>query len=508
MSHYGQWGLNIDFEGLTRLDDELQVVPGAAESWEFSPDGKTLTFHLREGLVFSDGAPVTAEHFRYAAARLCSPELGSESAMLLFDVIGCEESYSSRDVETGTEEGDASDSATSIPPLGVYARDDRTLEMQFERPAPYFPVQAANWGSIPLRQVDVEAGGPDWWANSETRIGNGPFRLVSLVRDGPESEQRLVYVRNERYWGDAPKLDGIDFLFLDLYAPATIEAYRRGELDMTWPPEEILPVLEADPVLSRELVPIPVPGTIYWEFNHWREPFQDPKVREAFAYAFDRDAYCLQIALGTCKPTLSFIAPGSPGAIETDAFAFDPQKAREALAASSYGGPENLPQVVYYVAEESNGEVRFGEWLSAQYREVLGIELELVNYADDEYDAIYGVEPEAWPQLTEATWFSSPDPRGWFDVWRCGSEFNRGYCNPELDALLDRADAELDPEARIAMYEEAGRLLVADAPALFVRNVSWRVLINPQLTGYSPTTPSEYWPGWESLLTLDIEPAP
>src|SRR5918993_2636310 len=90
LSHSGQWAISggLDFEGLTRIDEELQVVPGAAESWEFSPDGTILTFHLREGLVFSDGVPVTAEHFRYAVARMCSPDLESEYAIQLFDIIG------------------------------------------------------------------------------------------------------------------------------------------------------------------------------------------------------------------------------------------------------------------------------------------------------------------------------------------------------------------------------------------------------------------------------------
>src|SRR5918994_6672771 len=91
LSDNGQGFYLFDFEGLTNIDEELQVVPGAAESWEFSPDGKTLTFHLREGLVFSDGVPITAEHFRFGIERLCSPELDSASSIQLFDVIGCEE---------------------------------------------------------------------------------------------------------------------------------------------------------------------------------------------------------------------------------------------------------------------------------------------------------------------------------------------------------------------------------------------------------------------------------
>ena len=135
-SDQGQWSMSggIDYEGLTRIDEELQPVPGAAASWKFSTDGKTLTFHLRDDLVFSDGVPVTAEHFRYAAERICSAELDSRSRDLLVDVIGCEALCNA---------GDDAAAAAAAATLGVRALDDQTLEYRFTRPAPYFPAQAA-----------------------------------------------------------------------------------------------------------------------------------------------------------------------------------------------------------------------------------------------------------------------------------------------------------------------------------------------------------------------------
>jgi oligopeptide transport system substrate-binding protein len=496
LSHSGQWAISggLDFEGLTRIDEELQVVPGAAESWEFSPDGKTLTFHLRDGLVFSDGTPITAEHFRFGIERMCSPELDADSAIQLFDVVGCEELF------TATGDATAAEEATSG--LGARAVDDQTLEIQFDQPVPYFPVVAANWGTIPLRQELIEAGGPAWWANPVTRIGNGPFQLVGHDADG--SDQRLTYARNDRYWGGPTKLDGLEFLFLDYYDEATMEAYQRGEFDVNWPTEESMPAIEADPELSRDILIMPVAGTEYLSFNLTREPFTERKVREAFAYAFDREAWCLEIQFGACTPTHSWIAPGAPGAIDTDAFAFDPVKAREALAASSYGGPENLPQVTWHVIMDDENMLRDAQWLTAQFRQVLGIELNVVSLSEDDYDVLYDSDA-TWPQLSESTWWADPDPRDWFIVWRCGSEFNRGYCNPELEALLDRADAELDPESRIVLYEEAGHLLVADAPAIFLHRSFGQVLVKPYVTGYSRTAPNGQWPGWTNLLTVDIE---
>jgi oligopeptide transport system substrate-binding protein len=500
-SDQGQWSVSggLDWEGLTRIDEELQVVPGAAESWEFSPDGTAITFHLRAGLVFSDGVPVIAEHFRYAAERLCSPELNSRSSSNLFDVIGCEDLFNAKS---------AADEAAAKARFGVRALDDRTVEYRFIRPAPYFPEVGANWAAIPLRQELIEAGGPDWWTNPATRIGNGPFRLVEFESTDPN--QHLLYARNDHYWGGRTKLDALEFLFLDLADPATLEAYRHGDFDETAPESADFPAIEADPILSRELVTIPVTGTRYFQYNLSKEPFQDEKVREAFAYAFDREAYCRDLSYGACRPALSMVSPGAPGSIETDAFAFDPEKARQALAKSSYGGPEGLPEITWYGWKDPSGAPDAqAEWLYQQFRQVLGVEMTMVYLPDDELDALFD-DPATVPQFHESTWWigPGPDPRDWFIIWRCTSTFDSGenYCNPELDALLDRADAEMDPDKRLALYEDAGRMLVADAPAIFVNTEYITRLVKPYVTGYSRAVIiNGDWPGWMNLMTLDVE---
>jgi oligopeptide transport system substrate-binding protein len=292
---------------------------------------------------------------------------------------------------------------------------------------------------------------------------------------------------------------------LDYHDPATLDAYRQGELEVNWPVEELMPAIEADPVLSRELLYMPVAGTEYLWFNFTREPFTDKKVREAFAYAFDREGWCQNIQYGACTPTLSWISPGAAGAIETDAYAFDPVKARQTLAESSYGGPENLPEVNWYIREDDPDSQRDADWLASLFRQALGFELTITVLSEEEYDAMYASdEPASWPQLDSGVWWGDPDPRDWFVVWRCGSEFNQGYCNPELDTLLDRADAELDPAKRIALYEEAGHMLVADAPAIFLNTSFSQVLVNPYVIGYSRTAASGNYPGWTNLLTVDI----
>jgi oligopeptide transport system substrate-binding protein len=400
---------------------------------------------------------------------------------------------------------DAGDAAVAAAKanLGVRALDDRTLEVRLEHPAPYLPQIAASWAFFPLRQDLIDAGGPEWWANPATRVGNGPFRLVDYGATKPN--QRLTFARNDRYWGGHAKLDRITFLFDDYNDPATLQAYRDGKYDMNWTPYDDLPAVEADPALSRDLVLLPVPGTIYFNFNITREPFQDQKVREAFAYAFDREAYCRELLFGVCRPTLSLIPPGMPGAIETDAYAFDPAKARQALAASTYGSPERLPQITWYGIADDPGSEREAQWFYQQFRQVLGIELKLVYTSGDEHDALYDA-PATVPQFHESTWYGDPDPRDWFLNWRCNTTRNKeGYCNPALDAMLDQADSELDPEQRIALYEDAGRMLVADQPAIFAYTAVNPVLVKPYVVGYSRTTPDGNWPGSTNLLAIDIE---
>jgi oligopeptide transport system substrate-binding protein len=259
------------------------------------------------------------------------------------------------------------------------------------------------------------------------------------------------------------------------------------------------------------LLRYPAAFTLVLSLNQTKEPFQDKKVREAFAYAFDRAAYCREVQQATCVPTLTWIPEGVPGHIETDAYAFDPEKARSALAESSYGGPEQLPEITWYYPTEDPTAQQIAEWLAKQYDAVLGVELTLAPTEAEALDAMFYVDAATWPQLAFSGWTQDyPDPQNWLSIyWTCGSTIYAGfvgYCNPEFDDLVARADAEPDSAVRLALYEEAGGLLVADAPAVFLLNGTNVALVKPGVTGYV-TTPRDLWPGWASPLTLDVAPA-
>ncbi len=488
--------LALVYEGLTKLNENLETVPAAAESWEFNDDATELTFTLREGLTYSDGSPLTSENFRYAIERTCDPATAGEYQSILFEIVGCED-------WAGTLVTDTVAYEAGREALGVETPDERTLVLKLTQPAPYFPTIAGLWVMYPAKKELIEQGGENWWQQAQYHVGNGPFKITDI-----QEEQLITFEANENYWEGRPKVDTIEYVYINDSAVA-LEAYRAGQLDIMQPDPSQLPAIRGDATLAAELLTYPQAATFNLQPNLTREPFTDIKVRQAFSQAFDRQTYCEVIRNGDCLPTLSWIPEGIPGAIQTDKYGFDPEAARQALAESSYGGPEGLPPItITFNSNDPANQPRI-EWLASQFREHLGIEVQL-----EPVEGTTLVElrksPETYPQLLAFSgWIQDyPDPQNWLSVfWTCNSTFAKrpGYCNPELDAVLQQADTELDPERRVQLYQQAGEILVDDIPGPFAYNTANVFLVKPEVTGYQTTASDSEWPGqWASLLTIDV----
>lgn len=496
--------LVANYEGLTRPSSDLQVAPAAAERWEPNADGSAWTFTLRAGLTYSDGSPLTAERFRYAAERACDPNTAGDYQYVLFDIAGCAEfaSLYAADAATPVAPDDTAAYEAAKAALGVKAIDDRTLEVTLNGPAPYFPSIAGLWVFFPAKQELIEAGGDAWWVDPANQIGNGPFQVTSI-----DEEQLVTFAANENYWAGPPALDGIEYVYVPDGAVA-LEAYRAGDLDIVNPDPSLYPVIEGEPILSQELVRYAGANSFMYAFDVKREPFNDHKVREAFTYGFDRQTFCDVVVNGDCVPVQSWVPPGIPGAIETDMFAFDRERARQALAESSYGGPENLPEVVYSFDSSIPEERPRAEWIAGNYRDVLGIELTL-EPVDTQTFIEHANDPEHYLQFSGLGWIQDyPDPQNWLSLlWSCDGIFAApaGYCNEEFDALITQADAETEMAARQPLYEEASRLLVADVPGVFAFSQANVFLVKPEVTGYDQSPLDAEWPGpFTSLTAVDV----
>ncbi len=487
--------LVLNYEGLTRQDTELNTVPAAAESWEFNEDATEVTFTLREGLTYSDGSPLTSENFRYAVERTCDPNTAGQYQSILFEIVGCADF-------AGADPADTAAYDTLKAGLGATTPDDRTLVLSLTQPAPYFATVVSLWVLHPARQDLVEAGGDEWWKDPAAQLGNGPFQMT-----GWDEGLQLTFAANENYWNGRPLLDGIEYVYQGESSIA-IEAFRAGDLDIVDVDPAQIPVVSADPELADQVQQYAVASSYNLSFNLTQEPFTDIKVRQAFSHAIDRETYCGVIRNGDCVPTLSWIPLGLPGANETDQFGFDPEAAVAALAESSYGGPDALPELTMYYNSNDTANTARAEWLAGQFRDILGVEVAL---APTEGTALTELrkEPTTYPQmLLVGGWIQDyPDPQNWLSVyWTCDAIFadRVGYCNEEFDELTNEADTLTDQEARLALYEQAGQILVDDIPGPFMYNGTQTSLVNPAVTGYTATALDVEWPGqFTSLLTID-----
>lgn len=491
--------LTLAYEGLTRLDANQETVPAAAESWEYNDDATQITFHLREGLKYSDGSPLTAENFRYAIERTCDPFTAGEYQSLLFEIVGCAEFAGLNVDENGEareytpEEHEAARAA-----LGVTTPDDLTLQIDLVNPAPYYHTVAYTWPFYPVKKEIVDADPDNWWKTAENHIGNGPFKITSIAED-----QEWSFAANENYWQGRPVIDAIHYIYVEDAAVA-LEAFRAGDLDIVSLEPTQIPEVKNDPELANQFLQYASAGTYVMQMNLNLEPFNDPKVRQAFAYALDRETHCTVVREGDCTPALSWIPPGTPGYIETDKFAFDPEAAVQALADSSYGGPENLPPISFSYNGDRSGATERAEWLAGQYRDILGVEVTL-EPTDGTTLISLTKDNSSFPQVVFwGGWGQDyPDPQNWLSVyWTCDSTFadRVGYCNEEFDRLTHLGDTTVDPEKRIEYYKQAGEILVDDQPGPFAFNPLESFVVNPAVTGFSPTPSDSEWPGQSSSL--------
>jgi len=446
-----------------------RLVPSLASGLpRRSSDGLTYTVGLRDGLQYSDGRALTAADFVFAFRHLCDPTTRSQFAGSAFAVAGCEK-YHADDPAKVTQAELAADRAA----IGVTATDDRTLAFTLVAPAAYFPFILASWFTAPTREDAVAKG--DRWTEPATFVGNGLFRMVSWSH-----RVQMVLERNDHHQPIA-KLKRI-VLQLAFQSTAALAAYREGALDELGVGIDQKAAVEADPTLAGQLRTAASACTGYFSLNVLRPPFDDPRVRLAFAKSFDRAGY-VDLLNGLAKPLATFVPPGLPGYDPDDTTqAFDPAAARALLAGSRYAGA--VPAVRLTYSPSALG-TKILQAVVDSWRRNLGVPIQL-----DPVDGSTALElqrrPETVPQLAGAAWCADyPDPQNFLaTVFTSKTTTGRtNYSSPAFDDLVRRAEAEADPATRIDLYQQAQRVLTADAPAVFTSTTTALFLIAPRVHG-------------------------
>ncbi len=500
--------LQLIYEGLTRLNVNLETVPGAAESWTTSADGIEFTFNIRRNLHYSDGALLNAKRFEYSILRNMDPALHGGFSYMTDDIVGAYE-YRSAD----TNKLSAAQLAALRAAVGVHAYDSAgnvctdykqedcvILKITTKYAVASLPTILSLHITYPAREELITSGGDAWWKDPSNQIGNGAFILDKL------EENTVAHFRpNPYYLGIFAKVN-IEYFYMSDSSQA-FDAYRNGDVDIISLVAEDLAAARAIPALSKEISITSGYCTYALMMNQTRAPFNDPKIREAFSYGMDREYYVQEILEGLGSATLTWIPKGFPGYDSTETrWAFDAEKAKQAIMESSYGSPQNLPQISFTFYDTERNRLRFQK-LADYYQSLFGVQIKLKPVDIVSYSEMID-NPNTAPQLYISGWCADyPDPRDWLSFyWKTGTFATRiGYSNPEVDNLLDKADAGLNPVDRLQWYADAQRKIVETAPAVFMYNTVNAYLIKPYVKNLTPTAMDYSWAGIMAANQITIQ---
>jgi ABC-type transport system substrate-binding protein len=446
------------YSGLVRLDGNLQVQPDLAQTWTVGDGGRSYTFSLRSDARFQDGRPITADDVRYSLERALDPATKSPVAgIYLGDVAGAADRLAGK--------------ASSVS--GIQVVDAHTLKMTLTAPASYFLSKLTYPTAFVVDQKNV-ATGPSWFQHPN---GSGPFALKSWT-----PQQGLILVRNAKYYGTAPTLGEIDFYFGD---QSPLALYEQGQLDVTTVGVGDIPrVTDPSGPFYHQLVRVPQLSLWYLGFNVQQKPFDDPKVRLAFAYATNKRELVNGLFRGSRTVANGILPPGLPGFDPNlSGIPYDPQKAKQLLAQSSYGSAAGLPPITLTVGP-GNGQT--AEGFAQMYQANLGVKISVVVLTDNFFEALQRHQLQMWYLGWVADY---PDPQDFLEVLFGGHSGgnNTGYANPQVDQLLDEARTAADSQQRSALYQQAEKLIVADQPAIPLLNDTDYYLIRPGVTGLKIT---------------------
>jgi len=446
------------FSGLVRLDHELNIVSDIAESREKSPDGKTYTFHLRQGVKFHSGRDVKAADFKYSWERACDPATGSgTAATYLGDIVGAKDMLAGKAEEIS----------------GVEVLDDYTLRVTIDAAKAYFLNKLAYPTAFVVDRDNVESG-EGWWREPN---GTGPFKLKEW-----KEEQWLILERSQIYYGEPAKLEQVVYLLSGV--PMTL--YETGQIDVVSVYLAYIDrVRDETGPFYPELAVTPELSLYYIGFNTAQPPFDDVNVRRAFCHAVDKERIAKVILRDMINEADGILPPGMPGYNEAlEGLDYDVEKAIELIAASRYGDVSNLPPITLTVEGYGNSIPSYLGAIIQEWQQNLGVEVSVRQLEPGNF--LYNPKQEK-DEMFELGWVADyPDPHNFLDIlFYTGSENNIfEYSNPSLDASLDQAAIEQDGSLRLAMYQQAEQLVVDEAPCLPLFHGANYILVKPDVKDY------------------------
>jgi oligopeptide transport system substrate-binding protein len=454
------------FEGLVMQDAKANLIPGAAESWKVSDDGKVYTFTMRKGAVWSNGDPVTADDFVYSFRRLEDPATAAEYASMLYVVKNAKE----------INEGKAKPEE-----LGVKAIDPNTFEVTLNAPTPYFLEMLTHQANYPLNRKSIEAD-PKNWINAGNLVSNGAY---TLAENKPGDHIKLV--KNPKFHdADTVKIDVVNY-FPTTDRAAALKRFEAGELDSNddFPTEQLA---DMKAKLGDQVHVGPYLGTYYYAFKTDKEPWSNLKLRRAISMAIDRDDLAEHAWSNAMLPGYSMVPPGIEGYEPAIAdFAEMSQidreeEAKKILTELGYGPDKPLKMDIRF--NTSPNHQRTAVAIQEQLKP-LGIEVTLTN-TDGKTHYEY-LEHKGDFDVARAGWIADyKDPETFLGITRKASGNNYSdYDSPKFEELMDKAAAAGgDPAQRSKLLSQAERVMIDDVGLMPLLYYSYHNIVSSKLKGF------------------------
>lgn len=476
---------------IIRLNKDFQVTPAAALTWESDETGKVWTFNLDKNLQWEDGTPLTANDFVATFQYAADPAHAWDFAWY----------YSAPGAIKNWDKVVAGE--VPLTDLGVTAKDDYTLVIETETPAPFLPAKLAYSEVLSAAKLK-EYGNGLYTADPATALSSGPYRLAEWKKG-----ERLVYEVNKNYKGtNKPIYQKV--ISIAARPEAMFAGYQAGEVDrvdgsaLQTADNEII---AADPELSKQVKLYANDfRTDYLYFDCQNPPFNDVRVRQAFGHIVDRDTLIKTIITPTQGiPAYSFLMPGFPASNSEglkDIQSYDPEKGRALLKEAGYEGGAGFPKLTLWLRNESQIRQALAAAIASAITQEYGIEVEVANKEFGTYMEALNAKPTQIQFGMVSYGMDFLDPSNMLGVWLGTGRHN--WQNAEYDKMVNEAAESTDQEARIKMFQDAERLMVEEAPAVWIYHRTVADLYKPYVVGpsFEPNIAGFsgiQWPGFTSM---------
>ena len=472
-------------EGLTKRGKDGTFVAGLAKSWDKSADGLKWTFHLRDGIKWSNGDPITAQDFKNGWLRALNPQTASQYSYMLYPIKNAEK-YNKK--------------AVSAEKVGIKVIDDKTLEVELETPVPYFDSLVAFKTYMPLNQKFFDKTGDSYFTEADKTMSSGEYTIEKWTH-GSE----IVFKKNPNYWdANNVKVENIVYKIIPDNNSA-LNAFNNKEVDVTSITAEQAKKFTDNPkMISKN------DGSVwYLLFNFNNKTLANLKVRKALLMAIDREGLVNNVlnGYGTAAKTLVPKGIGIKGlndkdfteGVPTSTLGYNPGEAKKLLAEGlKEAGQASFPKMSMLLNESGNNKV-IAEYIQEQLRKNLNIQLDLeIMTAQERFSRMSQKDFD----MVFAGWSGDyPDAITYLDLFEStGGNNNGSYKNPEYDALVKTVRSTADQNVRIPALVKIEGIIAQDLPVGVLFHREKQYLVDKKVKGLEFTSiGGEYYFGNLSL---------